>query len=56
MQKQVQQLYLLSQKALTIIDGQTQWLSKVYKDIHEHPELGFMETRTLQLSLKSLSH
>ena len=36
----------VSAKALDFIDGQTEWLSKTYKDIHEHPELGFMETRT----------
>ncbi|MGP4770367.1 amidohydrolase [Acinetobacter sp. PFS20] len=44
----------VSQKALTIIDGQTEWLSKVYKDIHEHPELGFMETRTSAIVAKEL--
>jgi len=36
----------VSKKALSIIDDQTEWLTKTYKDIHEHPELGFMETRT----------
>ncbi len=44
----------VSQKALTIIDRQTEWLSKVYKDIHEHPELGFMETRTSAIVAKEL--
>ena len=41
-------------KALTIIDGQTEWLNKVYKDIHEHPELGFMEKRTSAIVAKEL--
>lgn len=47
----------VSIKALSIIDDQTEWLTKTYKDIHEHPELGFMETRTSAIvanELKSL--
>lgn len=47
-------LPVVSQKALTIIDGQTEWLNKVYKDIHEHPELGFMEKRTSAIVAKEL--
>lgn len=46
-----------STKALSIIDNQTEWLTKTYKDIHQHPELGFMETRTSTIvanELKSL--
>lgn len=47
----------VSVKALSMIDDQTEWLTKIYKDIHEHPELGFTETRTSGIvanELKSL--
>ncbi|ENW93410.1 amidohydrolase [Acinetobacter sp. NIPH 298] len=44
----------VSVKAISMIDGQTDWLSKVYKDIHQHPELAFMETRTAAIVAKEL--
>lgn len=44
----------VSAKAVSLIDGQTDWLSKVYKDIHQHPELAFMETRTAAIVAKEL--
>lgn len=44
----------VSINALSIIDEQTIWLNKVFKDIHAHPELGFMETRTSAIVAKEL--
>lgn len=44
----------VSVKAISIIDRQTDWLSKVYKDIHQHPELAFMEKRTAAIVAKEL--
>lgn len=37
-----------------IIDKDTPRLQKIFKDIHKHPELGFMETRTAKIVAKEL--
>lgn len=41
-------------KAEVEIDSDASRLTEMYKDIHEHPELGFMETRTAGIVAKEL--
>lgn len=36
----------LAQRAGTLIDGYASKLTETFKDLHQHPELGFKETRT----------
>jgi len=36
------------------VDSDTERLQKIFKDIHQHPELGFMETRTANIVAKEL--
>lgn len=36
------------------IDADTQRLTAMFKDIHEHPELGFMETRAASIAAKEI--
>ena len=37
------------------VDADAKDLLEIYKDIHEHPELGFMETRTAKIVARELS-
>lgn len=39
----------LASKASTAVDADTTRLEGLFKDIHQHPELGFMETRTAKI-------
>jgi amidohydrolase len=39
----------------TLVDEDTPRLVEVFKDIHRHPELGFMETRTADIVAKALA-
>jgi hippurate hydrolase len=44
----------LISKINTTIQNDTQNLQNIYKDLHQHPELGFMEKRTSQIVAKEL--
>jgi len=44
----------LVKKVTTTVDSDTKRLTAIFKDIHEHPELGFMETRTAGIVAKEL--
>ncbi len=44
----------LVQKIVTSVDSDTQRLQTIFKDIHQHPELGFMEKRTAAIVAKEL--
>ncbi|ENU47270.1 amidohydrolase [Acinetobacter nosocomialis] len=50
----VGQLNSTENKAISIINGQANWLTNLYQDIHQHPELAFMEKRTSSLIAKEL--
>jgi len=55
--KQVKQSSLspeLVKQIVTTVDSDTPRLEKIFKDIHQHPELGFMETRTSGIVAKEL--
>ena len=45
----------LANKVNAEIDSDTGRLQTIFKDIHEHPELGFMETRTADIVAKQLT-
>lgn len=45
----------LLQKASAMVDADATRLVGIFKDIHQHPELGFMETRTAALVAKELT-
>ena len=42
------------EKAVAAVDADTERLTTIFKDIHQHPELGFMETRTAGIVAKEL--
>jgi hypothetical protein len=42
------------EKAVTAVDADTERLTTIFKDIHQHPELGIMETRTAGIVAKEL--
>jgi amidohydrolase len=42
----------LAKKIIQSVDGDTKRLTETFKDIHEHPELGFKETRTADIVAK----
>jgi hippurate hydrolase len=44
----------LMKKAAAVIDADTVRLTTIFKDIHQHPELGFMETRTAGIVAREL--
>jgi amidohydrolase len=44
----------LTKKITQSVDGDSKRLTAIFKDIHEHPELGFMETRTSDIVAKEL--
>ena len=41
-------------RAVAVVDSDSARLEAVFKDIHQHPELGFMETRTAAIVAKEL--
>ena len=45
----------LYKKAETLIEADTARLTTIFKDIHQHPELGFMEVRTAGIVAKELT-
>lgn len=44
----------LSRQVMETVDADTERLTGIFKDIHEHPELGLMETRTAGILAKEL--
>ena len=44
----------LVNKITAAVDNDTVRLQDIFKDIHQHPELGFMETRTAGIVAKEL--
>ena len=44
----------LTQKIVKSVDGDASRLTQIFKDFHEHPELGFMEMRTSGIVAKEL--
>lgn len=44
----------LTAKAVAAVDADAKRLETIFKDIHQHPELGFMETRTAEIVAKEL--
>lgn len=44
----------LAKKIVQSVDADTPRLITVFKDLHQHPELGFMETRTADIVAKEL--
>jgi amidohydrolase len=44
----------LQDKVVKVIDGDKERLVSIYKDLHQHPELGFMEVRTAAMIAKEL--
>ncbi|MEM1141508.1 MAG: amidohydrolase [Pseudomonadota bacterium] len=44
----------LTQKIIKSVDQDSDRLTEIFKDIHENPELGFMETRTAGIVAKEL--
>ena len=44
----------LAKKVIESVDADAQRLTGIFKDIHENPELGFMETRTAGIVAKEL--
>lgn len=49
----------LIKRVAAIVDKDTPRLQNIFKDIHKHPELGFMETRTAKIvaiELKKLGY
>jgi amidohydrolase len=41
-------------RAVVLVDADSARLEALYKDLHQHPELGFMETRTAAVVVKEL--
>jgi len=44
----------LAAKITKSVDAAAKWLTDIFKDLHQHPELGFMETRTAGIVAKEL--
>jgi hypothetical protein len=44
----------LANKVNAEVDSDTTRLQTLFKDIHEHPELGFMQTRTADIIAKQV--
>ena len=44
----------LANKVIQTVDADAERITEIFKDIHQHPELGFMETRTAGIVAKEL--